>query len=152
MSQSLFKHFGEQGNEHGGRLFWSGSLGNVPFRGAHAPTLTEDELQTQVGLSYDFNCDIFDLSDKDQRARYRWVMDRIVNRWFVLHKVERALVAAEKTVIVYLEWSQRYGELSPSARAARSQGYVYSQLPQQQRQPDFEATIPLAGLQAGKDF
>jgi len=145
---SLFKHFGEQDNtEHGGRLFWSGALGGLPFRGPYAPTLNQDEVETQVSTSFDFKSDVFDLADEEQRKRYVWVMDRIVNRWFVLHHIERQLIAAEKRAIVYLEWSQRYGELNPAARAARSQGYV---LPIQQNKPAIFAP-PLAGLQNQSD-
>jgi hypothetical protein len=76
-----------------------------------------------------------------QLKKYQWVMDRIVNRWFMLHHVERHFLPAEKTVIVYLEWSQRYGELNPAARAARSQGYA---LP---IQSDSGVSSALAGLQ-----
>lgn len=141
---SLLKHFGEQNSEeHGGRLFWSQSLGGIPFRGPYAPTLSQDEVETQVEMAFDFKSDVFDLSDVEQKKRYIGVMDRIVNRWYVLHHIERQLIPAEKKAIVYLEWSQRYGELNPAARAARSQGYV---LP---IQPSHSAiiTTPLAGLQ-----
>jgi len=145
---SLLKHFGEQDpQDHGGRLFWSQALGGVPFRGPFAPTLSQEEVETQVGMTFDFKQEVFDLNDPDQKKRYAWVMDRIVNKWFVLHHIERALVPAEKTAIVYLEWSQRYGELNPAARAARSQGYV---LPIQPSQSAIIAP-PLAGLQSPGD-
>jgi hypothetical protein len=126
---SLLKHFGEQGDEHQGRLFWSDALGGLPFRGPFAPTLSQDEIETQVGVTFDFHAETFDLADEQQKQKYIWVMDRIVNRWFCLHHIERRLIAEKNTTIVYLEWSQRYGELSPATRASRSQGYVF---PQQQ--------------------
>ena len=142
---SLLKHFGEQGSdEHGGRLFWSQALDGLPFRGPFAPTLSQEEVETQVGVTFDFKSDVFDLSDEAQRKRYVGIMDRIVNRWYVLHHIERQLIPAEKKAIVYLEWSQRYGELNPAARAARSQGYV---LPIQQPEKSAIFPIPLAGLQ-----
>jgi hypothetical protein len=141
---SLLKHFGEQSSDdHGGRLFWSQALGGLPFRGPFAPTLSQEEVETQVGVTFDFKSEVFDLSDETQRKRYVAVMDRIVNRWYVLHHIERQMIQAEKKAIVYLEWSQRYGELNPSARAARSQGYVLPIHPEKSA----IVPIPLAGLQ-----
>lgn len=145
---SLLKHFGEQGNnEHGGRLFWSQAFNGLPFRGSYAPTLSQEEVETQVGTTFDFKSDVFDLTDKEQKQRYLWVMDRIVNQWFILHHIERRLIPDEKRAIVFLEWSQRYGELNPSARAARSQGYV---LPINPNTPKFSVPT-LAGLQDPRD-
>ena len=138
---SLFKHFGEQGDEHRGNLFWSNALNGIPFRGPYAPTLNQEEIETQVNVTFDFKSDFFDMTKEVQLKKYQWVMDRIVNRWFMLHHVERHFLPAEKTVIVYLEWSQRYGELNPAARAARSQGYA---LP---IQSDSGVSSALAGLQ-----
>lgn len=138
---SLFKHFGEQGEEHGGQLFWSSHL-PVPFRGPAAPTLTRDEIETQVEVHWDFYCQEFDLGQEDDREKYRWVMERAVNGWFYVHFVERWRDRARKTRLIYLEWSQRYGQLSPQAQTARSYGYA--------TQADTNAhvqRVPLAGRQ-----
>ena len=111
---SLFAHFGEQDSqEHGGRLFWSEALGGLPFRGPHAPTLSREELESQVEIHHDYHVEMFDLENEEQRARYVKIMTRVVNGWYQLHK------SLEPTPTKrVLEWSQRYGELAPSARAA----------------------------------
>jgi hypothetical protein len=138
---SLMKHFGEQGDAHQGNLFWSQALNGLPFRGGNAPILNQQELDTQVSVNFDFHSEFFDISQPEAHDKFNWVMDRIVNKWFCLHYIERKVVAESKTTLIYLEWSQRYGELSPAARAARSQGYVF---------PNTSPTsfnLPLAGLQ-----
>jgi hypothetical protein len=122
---SLFKYFGEQGDLHGGRLFWSRNL-PVPFRGSHAPTLTNEELESQVDVQYDYRSEFFDFSKEDQKAKYDWVMDRIVNGLFTHHFIDRHVDHEKGVVTVYIEWSQRYAQLSPQAKAARSQGHVLS--------------------------
>lgn len=100
---------------------WSEALNGLPFRGAHAPTLTREELERDVTVAWDFKFDSFDLTDPGDQERYRWVMDRAVNKWFYVHFVERHWIETEKKYIIYVEWSQRYGELSPVAKAgARS--------------------------------
>ena len=141
---SFFKHINEQDeNSHGGKLYWGGGIagGNVPFRGAYAPTLTKEELENQVSVVKDFHCDLFELSNPEHMQRYQNVMDRVVGGWYHIIYIDRKLVAEQKTAIVYIEWVQRYGELSPAARASRKQGNVY-QYPTSNSQ-----TIPLAGLQ-----
>src|SRR3990172_6415965 len=99
---SLLKHFGEQGNEHNGRLFWSNALGNVPFRGPHAPTLTQDEIETQVGVNFDFHSEIFDLADPEQHKRFDWIMDRIINRWFCVHHVDRRILEIDGKIAAFI--------------------------------------------------
>ena len=119
----LLKHFGEQGEEHGGRLFWSSHLpGGVPFRGSSAPTLSRDEIETSVEVQWDFYCQEFNLSAEEDREKYRWVMERAVNGWFYVHYVHRARDRKTRARLFYVEWSQRYGQLTPQALAARSYG------------------------------
>jgi len=122
---SLFKFFGEQGDLHGGRLFWSKNL-PVPFRGAFAPTLTQNELESEVDVQYDYHSEFFDLLDPEQKVKFDWVMDRIVNGLFTHHFVCRNVDHEKGRVTVYIEWSQKYAQLSPQARAARNQGHVIS--------------------------
>jgi len=123
---SLWKHFGEPGDDgkHGGHLFWSEALGGIPFRGSNAPLLTREELETQVNVVWDFKFDDFDLSLEDDRAQFQYVMDRAVNKWFYIHHIERHWYKDEKKYIIHVEWSQRYGELSPVAKTSlRSRSY-----------------------------
>lgn len=118
---SLFKFFGEQDNkEHGGQLFWSEALGGLPFRGPHAPSLTRDEIESQVEVHHDYKVESFDLEDEKQRERYISIMTRVANGWYVLYK--QIEVSPMKRV---LEWTQRYGELAPGA-SARSANNGYS--------------------------
>lgn len=146
---SLFKHFGEQGEEiHGGRLFWSEALGGLPFRGPFAPLLTREELERDVEIHWDFKHGMFDLSNKEEAEQYRVIMDHAVNKWYYIHCVERHWIEAEKKYIIYVEWSQRYGELSPTAKAAawsRSHGPT----PYTPHQPPVRIASgqPLAGQQ-----
>jgi hypothetical protein len=85
----------------------------LPFRGPAAPLLTRDELENMVEIHHDYHCETFDLTDPEQKARYVHVMTRVVNGWYIVHK------STEPTPTTrILEWSQRYGELSPSAKAA----------------------------------
>jgi hypothetical protein len=66
------------------------------------------------------------MGNEDQKQKYDWVMDRVVNGMFVHHFIDRHVDHASGKVTVYIEWSQRYAQLSPQARAARSQGHVLS--------------------------
>jgi hypothetical protein len=143
---SLLKHFGEQGDEHGGRLFWSSNLpGGIPFRGNTAPTLTRDEIETSVDVQWDFYCQEFDVAKPEDREKYRWVMERAVNGWFYVHHVERWRDRKGGARLIYVEWSQRYGQLSPQAQAARSYGYA------SQSDPSVHLRRPLAGLQGADE-
>jgi hypothetical protein len=121
---SLYRFFGEQGGEHNGRLFWSEALGGLPYRGPMAPNLTRDELETLVEVHHDYHVEEFDLKDQEQKAAYIKVMTRVVNGWYVLHK---NLEPTPTTRV--LEWSQRYGELSPAVRAALASGGQNHALP-----------------------
>ena len=122
---SLWKHFGEQGNDqHGGQLFWSEALQGIPFRGNYAPLLTRDELERDVHIQSDFRFKHFKLWENEDAEYYQWVMDRAVNGWFVVYKREWHWVEQHQSHVVYVEWSQRYGELSPVAKAsARSRAH-----------------------------
>lgn len=112
---SVTKYVGEQDADHGGNLFWPGAMG-FPMRGAQAPTLTQTEYEDQVEVHHDFHSEEFDLSDETQKAQYLGIMDRIVNGWYVRHYHEPP-TRHPKTGkrVAYVEWSQRYGALSPSA-------------------------------------
>lgn len=117
---SLFKYFGEQGEAHRGKLFWSDVLDGLPFRGDSVPLLRESEIQEYVDVQWDFCCREFDLTDEKSAEEYRYVMDRVVNGWFYLHYREYAKDAQTGRVrYVYLEWSQRYGQLSPTYPGSR---------------------------------
>lgn len=113
----MLKYFGEQGDNHGGPLFWSNTLNGLPFRGPNAPTLRQEDLDKgAVQVVKDFHGEFFDLTDVEQNKRYHWVMDRLVNGSFCHHFIDRHVDHAAGKVTVYIEWSQRYGQLSPQAQ------------------------------------
>ena len=104
-------------------MFWSEALGGLPYRGTHAPIMKQEDLEN-IEVAWDWKFDTFDLSIQEHQDRYQYVMDRAVNKWFYIHHIERHWLPETKTMIVYVEWSQRYGELSPTAKAAmRSRSY-----------------------------
>ncbi len=88
----------------------------MPFRGAGAPTLTQDELVDKVGIVGDFHVEQFDLTDREQRVAYEAIMTRAHNGWYHVVHCDRS-----QPMIRVVEWVQRYAELSPTAsEAARS--------------------------------
>lgn len=117
---SLFKYFGEQNDSiHGGKLFWSEALGGLPIRGLRNSNFPfyQYELDNFFHVSWDFKFKEFDLSKQEDRDLYQYVMDRIVNRWFIqLHK-EYVKDSSGKVQKIYLEWAQRYQELKKNADA-----------------------------------
>jgi hypothetical protein len=123
------KFFGEQSQEHGSQLFWSSALPDgLPFRGANAPLLTKKELETQVEIRRDFKNGIYELNDPEQNKEYTKIMDRIGAGWYQLvYRIIKDVVdeqSGKLKVLVYVEWMQRYGELSPHAKAARQESYA----------------------------
>lgn len=111
---SVLKYVGEQSSEHGGNLCWPGAHG-FPLRGA-APTLTQAEYEENLEVQNDFHSEEFDLSVEEQKQRYDAIMDRVVNGWYILHYKEpptRDPTTGKR--IAFLEWSQRYGAVAPSA-------------------------------------
>jgi hypothetical protein len=111
---SLFKYFGEQDDRHHGRLFWSNALDGLPIRGASSFLLKSDEVDSFVDIHWDFHCKEFDLFNEKDLEEYTYVMDRIVNGWFYLHHRDYIREPQSNRVrYVYLEWSQRYGQVSP---------------------------------------
>lgn len=111
---SLFKYFGEQSKSHNGTLFWSTALNGFPYRGPRPPLLRQDELDQFIDVHWDFHCKEFDLEKEEDRNLYQNVMDRIINGWYYLHHREHVKdITTGRVRYIYVEWSQRYGHLSP---------------------------------------
>jgi len=107
---SLFRYFGEQGQEHKGTLFWSeANPGHYPLRSPIAPLLTREELMELTQISGDYYVEEFDLTNEQQKQRYCEIMTRAYNGWYAVIYVERQ--GTQRIV----EWVQRYNELSPQA-------------------------------------
>lgn len=102
-------------------------MGGMPFRGPTAPLLKRDELIDHVQIHRDFRHKKFDLSDSEQDKQFEHVMDRCINGWYKLYYIDRRWSEEKQNYIVYLEWSQQYGELAPTAPIeARSQNNEFS--------------------------
>lgn len=115
---SVMKYVGEQSADHSGQLFWPGAMG-LPVRSRGAPTLTQAEYD-DVEVTHDFHSEDFDLSNEEQRARYVGIMDRIVNGWYVLVYRTEPTRLPDGRLVVYVEWSQRYGVVGPQAQQRAS--------------------------------
>jgi len=124
---SMLKYFRERGgNDHGGALFWPGTLDGFPFRGQAAPHLRQEEI-AQVALALDFKSQMFCLWDQAQKAMFDEIMDRIVNGWYMQHRREDIYEADHNHYRVWLEWIQIYGETPagkhPMLRSAEDGNY-----------------------------
>ena len=84
----------------------------LPFRGAGAPLVTDEEFDRFVETTGDFHVNEFDLAVPEERKQYEEIMTKAFNGWYVVYYVER------KDLKRIVEWVQRYNELSPSAREA----------------------------------
>ncbi len=117
------KYRGEQGDEHGGDLYWPGYAG-LPVRGQGLELLRQEEIEDRAKLEHDFHNATYNLADPDQNAKYKEVMDRIVNGWYRLIYRTDPTSLPDGRVPVYLEWMQSYVNVSNSrvVRDARVTG------------------------------
>src|ERR1035438_6202813 len=119
---SIVKYVGEQNEaKHGGPLQWPG-LFDLPMRG-EVGLLKERELEEFFEETRDFHCDTFDLGDADQLKAYKETMDRVLNGgWYVQIYIDRWRDTETGQRFVYLEWAQRYGQITPKAQNRLSPG------------------------------
>ena len=114
---SITKFLHEQSDEHSGKLFWPGHNG-VPVRGVSAPLLTREEIDASLEEVHDFHEREFDLTVTEDHAAYLQIMDRIISTWYTLIFIERWRHPETNHRMVRLEWTQKYNELSPQAKAS----------------------------------
>ncbi len=97
-------------------------------------------MEKHVRVEWDFKWREFDLQDEKDGKDYRITLDQAVNGWFYVHKQQHITdPATGRMRYVYLEWSQRYGELAETApESLRSVPHVPPQQPR----------YPLAGHQS----
>jgi hypothetical protein len=119
IKMALDKYVGEQDyQKHKGNLYWASRSFEFPFRGEFAPLLTQQEIDSgAIEVVWDFHCKEFDLFNEKDKEEYIYIMDRACNGWFYIH--HREIIKDKDTGrvrFIYLEWSQRYCELSPSAK------------------------------------
>ena len=104
----LYKYVGEQSNRHPGELTWPSYRGFPVLGGFNY----NDEGLYLTSVGY-FHAYTFDLDKPEDREYYQWVMDRIVNGWFL--KVRDELIRENGKIKIYLEWVQRYLKQLPSS-------------------------------------
>lgn len=114
---SLVKFMSHHNGGGRGRLYWNrADVDGAPFRGnGNLPMMyTEEELETRLTPVYDSHVRIFDLSDPDQTAAYREVLDKLANGWATERYVHRAHAVDPKTgnlrTLVHLEWYEKFME------------------------------------------
>jgi hypothetical protein len=113
---SLFKYFGEQNHEkHNGQLFWSANM-EAPFRGRAAPLLKQDEFD-RMETNYDAHVKTFNTGDPEQLKQFEDILDRAANgNWYIVRHIERHWNSETNTMMVYVEWLQRYSALPPNVQ------------------------------------
>jgi len=110
----LYKYLGEQSPWHPGELTWPGYKG-FPVLGG----VDYNQETLYVTLVSFFYSKVFDLQDEEDKRYYDWVMDRIVNGWFI--KLQSNVIQNDQGIKVYLEWTQRYLQQLPHKYVFASQ-------------------------------
>lgn len=107
---SMLKYFREHGGEdHGGALFWPGTMDGFPYRGQAAPHLKQEEME-QIELALDYKSRMFCLWDPAEKAEFDQIMDRVINGWYMQHVRKDEWDSEHQHYRVWLEWVQIYGE------------------------------------------
>jgi len=87
---SLIKFTNRTDGNGRGKVYWGrADRDGLPFRGAAAPTYTEDEFQDRVVRVADPKNGTFDTGDEEQNKQYLAVLDGIANGWFQLIHIDR---------------------------------------------------------------
>lgn len=92
----------------------------MPFRGA-APLLREEEYDELTDVVHDGNLAVFDLSDPQQLATIKEIIDRAANGWYNIFRLtERFVDQPDGTtkVYVYCIWTAPYRELATNKSLA----------------------------------
>jgi hypothetical protein len=112
MPRSMLKFFADRGGpqtEHGGNLHWPGTVDGFPFRGDAVPDLKQREM-ADMALAMDYKSRLFRLWEAEEKREFDFIMDRIVNGWYMQHRRDDKWIAEENHYTVWLEWAQIYGE------------------------------------------
>ncbi len=115
MPTSLVRFSDRLQHSNGKKLYWNrvhtGS-DPYPYRGPHAPMMTEDEYEAKVVRVADTRNGFFDVTDKAENALYLEVLECCFNGWFQLIHQERFWVdpSDHRTTLHYLEWAEWYLE------------------------------------------
>ena len=104
------------GNGRGPLSFSRAHVDKMPFRGA-PPMLREEEYEQCTEVVRDACVSVFDLSDPTHKAQYQEVIDRSVNGWYMIHRIQEKLVDqadGSMKVFVYCVYSAPHRELNKS--------------------------------------
>lgn len=109
---SSFVKYLDCGGGDRGNLYWGrSSIDGAPFRGTRAPLLREEEYEAYAERVYDAKVDVFDISDKEQAAKYKEVLDRAANKWYRILAKDMKFIEAKNNWLVYLEWVEPHMEI-----------------------------------------
>lgn len=99
------------GGLHGGYLHWVPGMSGLPVRSRMPlPLLRNDDVK-EAKPAMDFHCGWFDLSVEADLVKFQIIMELIAIGWFKQWLRKDFEFPAEKRMIVWLEWLQRYNEL-----------------------------------------
>lgn len=114
---SLRKYHSEHGgSQHGGSLFWPGTLDGFPVlnRTGGQLDLKQEEVEA-LETQMNFQSRMFELWDPEQKALFDDISDKIINGWFRLLKRSDHWDEEKKHFRIWLEWGQIYG-MTPEKR------------------------------------
>jgi hypothetical protein len=108
---SLVKFSNRKDGNGRGNVYWNRSeIDGLPFRGASAPLLKEEEYADRVVRVNDFKNATFDTSNPEQNAEYCRVMDSVANSWFNLIHIDRHRKPDDNGYLIYMEWVEPFLE------------------------------------------
>lgn len=108
MAASSLVKFANKISSNGKKLWWNrADIDGLPFRGAFAPLMPEEEYQERVVRIADFRNGFFDVNKPEENKLYCEVMECCANGWFQLrHQV----FFWNNTTRHYIEWMEYYLE------------------------------------------
>ena len=122
MQNSLMKFANRTDAGDGRQLYWGrAATDGLPFRGRHAPTLTEDEFEERTVRVADPKHGTFDTSIAAENKAILHVVDGVANGWYQLLFIERWREEGSKHHIVYCEWLEYFLEDGSKALAMNHQ-------------------------------
>lgn len=112
MPSSLVK-FANRASSGDQKLFWGRSdRDGLPYRGPHAPMMTDDEFEGRAVRVADARNAFFDVFDPESNKQFLEVMECWYNGWFQVTFIERFWEGPDgkRTHYHYIEWVEYYME------------------------------------------
>lgn len=99
------------------KLFWNrAEQDGLPFRGAYAPSMPEEEYEARVVRVADARNAFFDTLDATQNKLYLDVIECVANGWFRLIHLERFWKGSTQHYVEWLEYYMEDGSRTPFSR------------------------------------